>query len=107
MVKQSWIGKCYSRLYNNYTEEELEVSSFDLNSSFEEIKDQINLNIVSIETGPVFSNLHLLKAVQILYPVILILKQILKILIVSIKLVKNVMNVQVSKMELGFLFNMI
>ena len=31
------------------TEEELEVSSFDPNLSFEEIKDQINLNIVSIE----------------------------------------------------------
>ena len=39
------------------TEEELEVSSFDPNSSFEEIKDQINLNITSIESGPVFSNL--------------------------------------------------
>ena len=39
------------------TEEELEVSSFDPNLSFEEIKDQINLNIVSIESGPVFSNL--------------------------------------------------
>ena len=39
------------------SEEELEVSSFDPNLSFEEIKDQINLNIVSIESGPVFSNL--------------------------------------------------
>ena len=39
------------------TEEELEVSSFDSNLSFEEIKDQINLNIASIESGPVFSNL--------------------------------------------------
>ena len=39
------------------TEEELSSSSFDLNSSFEEIKDQINLNIVSIQSGPVFSNL--------------------------------------------------
>ena len=39
------------------TEEELSVSNFDPNLSFEEIEDQINLNIVSIETGPVFSNL--------------------------------------------------
>ncbi|GIR11493.1 MAG: hypothetical protein CM15mP23_00680 [Cryomorphaceae bacterium] len=39
------------------TEEELEDSSFDSNLSFEEIKDQINLNILFIESGPLFSNL--------------------------------------------------
>ena len=39
------------------TEEELEVLSFDPNLSFEEITDEITLNIASIEAGPVFSNL--------------------------------------------------
>ena len=43
------------------TEEELESSSFDPNSTFEEIKDEINLNIASIEAGPVFSNLQFIE----------------------------------------------
>ena len=43
------------------TEEELESSSFDPNSTFEEIKDEITLNIASVESGSVFSNLQFIE----------------------------------------------
>ena len=48
-------------ILRNFSKRDVYIKVFPYNSTFEEIKDEINSNIISIEDGPIFSNLSFIE----------------------------------------------